>query len=408
MPSRRHPFLTRALPRGTTSIEYVCSHFLALGICSHSHPLGVVSHSLPFGVSSHTFPFSVSSHSFPFGVSNHSVPFGVSGHSLPLGLFSHSLPFGVSSHSFPFGVSSHSFPFGVFNHSLPLGVSSCFVCAILLCDFSHSLLLRASSHSLGNTLPLDVPTPPHTVLLATPPRSMCPATHGHFVDVGIFPMGIDVGALREWRREPDVSYWVQLLRQRYSGMMIVVGRDKLDEIQGVRHKLEAFELFLKKWPEYQGKVILLQVALQTTKSNELAAGGVSDVVARINSAFSTLTYQPVVFLHTQEVTFSQYLALLTVADAFFVMSLREGMALRTHEFVECQDGRHRPLILSEFTGSYSYSGFRSCIAVNPYDTHGTAKAIYQHPHPQPQPCQRPTSSYQDATAIWSRGSYSSS
>jgi trehalose 6-phosphate synthase/phosphatase len=160
-------------------------------------------------------------------------------------------------------------------------------------------------------------------------------------------------------------------------MMIVVGRDKLDEIQGVRHKLEAFELFLKKWPEYQGKVILLQVALQTTESNELAAGGVSDVVARINSAFSTLTYQPVVFLHTQEVTFSQYLALLTVADAFLVTSLREGMALRTHEFVECQDGRHRPLILSEFTGSYSYSGFRSCIAVNPYDTHGTAKAIRQ-------------------------------
>lgn len=201
--------------------------------------------------------------------------------------------------------------------------------------------------------------------------------HGRFVDVGVFPMGIDVGALRERRRKPDVSYWVQLLRQRYAGMMIVVGRDKLDEIQGVRHKLEAFELFLKKWPEYQGKVLLLQVALQTTESNELAAGGVSDVVARINRAFSTLTYQPVVFLHTQEVTFSQYLALLTIADAFLVTSLREGMALRTHEFVECQDGRHRPLILSEFTGSYSYSGFRSCIAVNPYDTHGTAKAIRQ-------------------------------
>jgi trehalose-6-phosphate synthase len=106
---------------------------------------------------------------------------------------------------------------------------------------------------------------------------------------------------------------------------------------------------LKKYPEYQGKVtlssfcllslyhltfsffsqvILLQVALQTTESNELAAGGVSDVVARINSAFSTLTYQPIIFLHTQEVTFSQYLALLTVADAFLVTSLREGMALR--------------------------------------------------------------------------------
>ena len=43
------------------------------------------------------------------------------------------------------------------------------------------------------------------------------------------------------------------------------------------------------------------------------------------------------FLHVQEVTFSQYFALLTVTDAFAVVSLREGMALRTHEYVECQD-----------------------------------------------------------------------
>lgn len=40
-----------------------------------------------------------------------------------------------------------------------------------------------------------------------------------------------MSALRERRREPDVSYWVQLLRQRYAGMKIVVGRDKLDEVQ---------------------------------------------------------------------------------------------------------------------------------------------------------------------------------
>ncbi|KAI6016532.1 glycosyltransferase family 20 protein, partial [Pisolithus marmoratus] len=197
-----------------------------------------------------------------------------------------------------------------------------------------------------------------------------------FVDVGVFPMGIDVNSLREKKRQPEVQYWVQLLRQRYAGMKLIVGRDKLDEIQGVRHKLEAFEHFLKANPEFQGKVVLIQVALQTTESNELA-GGVSDVVARISAAFSTLTYQPVVFLHVQEVTFSQYLALLTVADAFMVTSLREGMAHQTHEYVECQEERNRALILSEFTGTYSYSGFRSCFAVNPYDTRGTAKAVYQ-------------------------------
>ena len=94
------------------------------------------------------------------------------------------------------------------------------------------------------------------------------------------------------------------------------------------------------------QTVLIQVALQTTGENELQ-GGVADVVSRINSRFSTLTYQPVVFLHTQDLTFNQYLALLTVADTFMVSSLREGMALRSHEYVECQEERKRPLILSE-------------------------------------------------------------
>ncbi|KAJ7293788.1 alpha,alpha-trehalose-phosphate synthase [Mycena rebaudengoi] len=201
------------------------------------------------------------------------------------------------------------------------------------------------------------------------------ARRTRFVDVGVFPMGIDVQQLEEKKREPDVAEWVQVLKGRYAGMKIVVGRDKLDEVQGVRHKLLAFQAFLEKFPEFQQKVVLIQVALQTTTSD--LAGSIADIVTHINSRFSTLTYQPVVFLPTQDLTFSQYLALLTVADAFLVTSLREGMALRTHEFVECQEGRHRPLILSEFTGSYSYSGFRSCIAINPWDTRGTASAINQ-------------------------------
>ncbi|KAH8101288.1 glycosyltransferase family 20-domain-containing protein [Cristinia sonorae] len=197
-----------------------------------------------------------------------------------------------------------------------------------------------------------------------------------FVDVGVFPIGIDVRALTEKRRNPEVAEWVKVLKQRYTGMKLIVGRDKLDEVQGVRHKMQAFEAFLDRHPEYQGKVVLIQVALQTTEENEYQ-GGVADVISHINSRFSTLTYQPVVFLHTQDLTFNQYLALLTVADAFMVTSVREGMALRTHEFVECQEGRHRPLILSEFTGSYSYSGFRSCIAINPWDKRSTANAIFQ-------------------------------
>lgn len=122
--------------------------------------------------------------------------------------------------------------------------------------------------------------------------------------------------------------------------------------------------------------MLIQVALATSVANEVQ-GSVTDVIYRINMKFSTLTYQPIIFFHVNEITFSQYLGLLTIADCFIVTSMREGMALRAHEFVECQAERKRPLILSEFTGSYSFSGFRTCLPINPWDIQTTADAIRQ-------------------------------
>ncbi|PVG00095.1 hypothetical protein CPB86DRAFT_813377 [Serendipita vermifera] len=202
------------------------------------------------------------------------------------------------------------------------------------------------------------------------------ASEHSFVDVAVFPMGIDVQSLTRKRKDTAVDEWVRALRERYPGMKMIVARDKLDEVQGVRQKFLAFERFLEQNKEFQGKVMLIQVALSTTSINELQ-GNVTDVISRINMKFSTLTYQPIIFFHTHDITFSQYLALLTVADCFIVTSMREGMALRAHEFVECQAERKRPLILSEFTGSFSFSGFRSCLAINPWDIQMTADAILQ-------------------------------
>ncbi|KAK0532754.1 Trehalose-6-P synthase/phosphatase complex subunit [Tilletia horrida] len=197
---------------------------------------------------------------------------------------------------------------------------------------------------------------------------------GGFVSVTAFPIGIDVRSLNLKRREPEVKEWIQRLQTRYEGRKIIVGRDKLDWIKGVRQKLLAYELFLEDHPEWVGQVVLIQVALATTEENE-EAGQASDVVARINRRWGSLTYQPVVFLHVQDITFSQYLALLTVADAFLASSLREGMALTPHEYIICQEVKHRPLILSEFVGSYS--SLRACLGFNPFNTKQASLAIYK-------------------------------
>ena len=119
------------------------------------------------------------------------------------------------------------------------------------------------------------------------------------------------------------------------------------------------------------------MATSTTEQAELDAT-VSDIVTRINSVHSTLTHQPLVFLK-QDIDYSQYIAMITAADALMVTSLREGMNLTSHEFVFCQDGKysdkkHGALILSEFTGSASvFEGNE--LSVNPWDYRNCAEAI---------------------------------
>ncbi|EMD91010.1 glycosyltransferase family 20 protein [Bipolaris maydis ATCC 48331] len=198
-----------------------------------------------------------------------------------------------------------------------------------------------------------------------------------FVNVWSSPIGIDPRALSLAREEPEVLEWIQTMQKRYEGKKVIVARDKLDNIRGVRQKLLAFELFLNKYPEWKDKVVMIQVATSTTEDTELAAT-VSEIVTRIDAVHSTLTHNPLIFLR-QDISFSQYLALLSIADALAITSLREGMNLTCHEFVICQDGRggekkHSPVILSEFTGSASiFDG--ADLAINPWDYNNIAEAF---------------------------------
>ncbi|TGZ78943.1 hypothetical protein EX30DRAFT_355878 [Ascodesmis nigricans] len=195
-----------------------------------------------------------------------------------------------------------------------------------------------------------------------------------FVNVISLAIGIDPKQLEEKRQEEDVARWADALKQRYAGKKLLVARDKLDGVRGVRQKLLAYELFLKKHPEWVGTVVLIQVALTTTSIVELQST-VTDIVTRINCAYATLEYQPVVYLH-QDITYHQYIALLEVADALVVTSLRDGMNLTSHEFVYLQDKKHAPLILSEFTGSSAvFAG--ADMTVNPWDYSMTAEAFHK-------------------------------
>lgn len=199
----------------------------------------------------------------------------------------------------------------------------------------------------------------------------------HFVNVTSRAIGIDPVGLNEAREEPEVEDWIKVMKERYKDKHLIVARDKLDNIRGVRQKLLGYELFLNKYPEWREKVVLIQVATSSPDNADLSMH-VSDIVTRIDSQYSTLAHQPLILLR-QDISFSQYIALLSVADLLMITSLREGMNLTCHEFIVCQDGRlgdkkQGPVILSEFTGSSAiFKGADLC--VNPWDYQQMATRI---------------------------------
>lgn len=162
------------------------------------------------------------------------------------------------------------------------------------------------------------------------------------------------------------------IREMYAGKKIIIGRDKLDSTKGVLQKLNAFEQFLNRYPEWRNKVVLIQVATPTHGDHGKLERKISEAVNHINSTFGSLEFTPVHYFH-QDIDRDEYYALLSVADVGLITCIRDGMNTTSFEFIMCQHKTHSPLILSEFAGTAG--SLSAAILVNPWDYAGVAKAI---------------------------------
>ncbi|KAJ3415513.1 threalose-6-phosphate phosphatase [Chytridiales sp. JEL 0842] len=181
---------------------------------------------------------------------------------------------------------------------------------------------------------------------------------GCTVAVGISPIGIDVGRAELRRKSDAVQEKIAAIRDLYAGKMIIIGRDKLDHIKGVQHKLNAFERFLTLYPQWQNKVVLIQVTSPSQRESPKLESKVSEIVSRINGTFGSLEFVPVHHYH-QHLERDEYFALLSVANVGLITSQEN----------------HGPLILSEFTGTAG--SLSAAMLVNPWDYLGVANAIHE-------------------------------
>ncbi|KAF9059413.1 glycosyltransferase family 20 protein [Rhodocollybia butyracea] len=238
---------------------------------------------------------------------------------------------------------------------------------ILYCDLIGFHTYDYARHFLSScTRILGLPTMPNGVEF-----------EGRMAHVGTFPIGIEPGSFVENLKKESVMARIAALDQRFHGMKVIVGVDRLDYIKGVPQKLHALELFLSQHPEWIGKVVLVQLAVpsrQDVEEYQNLRSIVNELVGRINGRFGTVDFMPIHFMH-KSLPFDELCALYAVSDVCLVTSTRDGMNLVSYEYIACQQARQGVMILSEFAGAAQ--SLNGSIVVNPWDSQQVADAIHE-------------------------------
>lgn len=197
------------------------------------------------------------------------------------------------------------------------------------------------------------------------------------VHLEVLPIGIDPLEVHELAAADEALNEESELKHAHVGKKLVVGVDRLDYTKGIPQKLLGFEELLRKYPQYRGNVVLVQVAAPSrtgVEEYQQLKRLVDELVGRIVGAYSTPSYTPVIYVN-QPVDRSRLAGLYRAADAALVTPIRDGMNLVALEYVAARKGLGGTLILSEFCGAaHCLPGAR---LVNPFNAAQLADALHE-------------------------------
>jgi trehalose 6-phosphate synthase/phosphatase len=193
------------------------------------------------------------------------------------------------------------------------------------------------------------------------------AYEGRDVQLGVYPISVDVDEFERLAADSRVQEEVRAIRQDTRGRKIILGIDRLDYTKGIARRLLAIERFFEREPNLRNDVRFIQLAVPTREKVDAYADfrrRVNELVGRINGQYGTLDALPIHFLH-RSMSAEQVAALYVAADVMLVTPLRDGMNLVAKEYVASRRDSSGVLVLSEFAGAADE--LKEAVHVNPYD-----------------------------------------
>lgn len=177
-----------------------------------------------------------------------------------------------------------------------------------------------------------------------------------------FPMGIDYDKFhnaaiqhhsKSIRDKSDIQQQLDKHILNSPDIKLILSIDRLDYTKGIAKRLHAFEYFLEKYPEFQGKASLVMLAVPS-RSNvdqyQRMKSEIDELVGRINGKFSTITWSPIWYFY-RSMPFGNLIDLYTSCEIALLTPIRDGMNLVAKEFIASKVDKKGVLILSEMAGA---------------------------------------------------------
>ncbi len=195
------------------------------------------------------------------------------------------------------------------------------------------------------------------------------------VKADAFPIGIDYDKFHQASRDKSVMKEKDKIRKSLGEQKLVFSIDRLDYTKGLLSRLQGFETFLDKNPEWRSKVVFNMVVIPSRDNIEKYKEMKKDIestIGRINGKYSTLSWRPIIYQY-KSLSFNELIALYDVSDVGLLTPLRDGMNLVAKEFVASQLENKGALILSEMAGAAAE--LNEALIINPGDNNEISEAI---------------------------------
>lgn len=192
-----------------------------------------------------------------------------------------------------------------------------------------------------------------------------------------FPISIDFTDAQAAADSPEAKDVMAKIREELGPdeVTVAVGVDRIDYTKGIPERLKAIDLFLERWPEYQGRFVYLgigvlsRIRLETYKALN---DDITRLVENINWKYRKGNWAPIHFQRTN-LDYPSTMAYYRSADIGIVSALHDGMNLVSKEFVAAQLDKRGVLLLSTFAGSARE--LSDAILINPFDIEAFASAL---------------------------------